>query len=172
MELKEIADKFLQLCGCKTFSELPQRLMSAVMNNETDIYQGYLKLCPDLKTDWLQKIYQFYLADREEKKQDFTPSSLAKLLSTLTHQKSEQSVYDCCAGSGALTIQKWSTNKHLRFVCEEIDDNVIPFLLFNLSVRNINGSVIHGNVLTQSIKSIYQVKAGKPYGTISRINQN
>jgi type I restriction enzyme M protein len=26
--------------------------------------------------DWMQKIYQYYLADRQEKKQDYTPASI------------------------------------------------------------------------------------------------
>lgn len=169
MELKETADKFLTLLGCKTFSELPERIMRAVMDGEIKVYEEYLKLCPDLTVDWMQRIYQFYLADREEKKQDFTPVSLAKLLAKLTAHKGEKIVYDCCAGSGALTIQKWNTNHDLKFICEELDGNVVPLLLFNLSVRNIYAVVVNGNVLSEEVSAVYQVQPGNRYGSVSEI---
>ncbi|UAK17572.1 N-6 DNA methylase [Sporolactobacillus terrae] len=169
MELKETADKFLTLLGCKTFSELPERIMRAVMDGEIKAYEEYLKLCPDLTVDWMQRIYQFYLADREEKKQDFTPVSLAKLLAKLTAHKGEKIVYDCCAGSGSLTIQKWNTNHDLKFICEELDGNVVPLLLFNLSVRNIYAVVVNGNVLSEEVSAVYQVQPGNRYGSVSEI---
>lgn len=166
MELKETADKFIEEIGCNRFSDMPARIMKAVMGGEAEVYEAYLKLCPDLTVDWMQRIWQFYLADREDKKQDFTPPSLAKLLAKLTRHKSEKVVYDCCAGSGALMIQKWNTNHNLKFVCEELDENVIPLLLFNLSVRNIEATVINGNVLSEDHKAVYTVNKGKRFGTV------
>jgi Type I restriction-modification system methyltransferase subunit len=171
MELKETADKFLLVLGCNTFSELPERIMQAVMDREEKVYEDYLKLCPDLTVDWMQQIWQFYLADREGKKQDFTPASLAELLAKLTEHAGESVIYDCCAGSGALTIQKWNTNHDLKFVCEELDENVVPLLLFNLSVRNIYAVVINGNVLSERVSSTYQVLPGDKYGTVGRIEK-
>ncbi|RYM02787.1 hypothetical protein EWH99_10650 [Sporolactobacillus sp. THM7-7] len=166
MELKETADKFIEAIGCKSFQDMPARIMKAVMGGEAEVYEAYLKLCPDLTVDWMQRIWQFYLADREDKKQDFTPPSLAKLLAKLTRHKGEKVVYDCCAGSGALTIHKWNTNHNLKFVCEELDANVIPLLLFNLSVRNIEATVINGNVLSEDHKAVYTVNKGKRFGTV------
>ncbi|WP_051577826.1 N-6 DNA methylase [Sporolactobacillus terrae] len=170
MELKETADKFLSALGCDTFSELPDRIMKAVMDGEIKAYEEYLKLCPDLTVDWMQRIYQFYLADREEKKQDFTPVSLAKLVAKLTEHKEEKVVYDCCTGSGALTIQKWNTNHNLKFVCEELDENVVPLLLFNLAVRNIDATVINGDVLAESHDKTYRVIPGKDHAQVKVVD--
>lgn len=169
MELKETADKFIKAIGCDAFSELPERIMRAVMGGQGKVYEQYLKLCPDLTVDWMQRIYQFYLADREEKKQDFTPVSLAKLVAKLTEHKGEKMVYDCCAGSGALTIQKWNTNHNLKFVCEELDENVMPLLLFNLAVRNIDATVINGDVLAETHDKTYRVIPGKNYAAVKTI---
>lgn len=103
-----------------------------------------------------------FLADRGKgsNQQDFTPQSLAKLVANLTPCAPYSTVYDCCSGSGALTIEKWKTDKTLNFVCEELDGSVIPFLLFNLAIRKINAVVINGNVLTQERYAIYKVEGG------------
>lgn len=93
----------------------------------------------DLSKDWLQMVYQYYLADRKEKKQDYTPKSIAKLMEMLVG--ATESCIDLCAGSGALAIQKWIENPNQEFVLYEADTNVIPYLLFNLSVRNISATV-------------------------------
>ena len=63
----------------------------------------------------MQKIFQYYLADRKVKMQDYTPVSLAKFVGKLVRTENEHTVYDLCAGSGALTIQKWNLNNELKF---------------------------------------------------------
>ena len=60
----------------------------------------------------------------------------------------EKNVLDLCAGSGALTIRKWCDNKKLHFECVEYDKNVIPYLLFNLALRNIDAIVTRADVLS------------------------
>ena len=70
------------------------------------------------------------------------------------------------SGSGALTIQKWCSNKNLKFVCEELDENLIHFLLFNLKIRNIEGFVINGNVLTEERKTVYKLTQGAKFSEI------
>ena len=64
---------------------------------------------------------------------------------------------DPCAGTGSLTIAKWDrTRKQANFkpadcffVCEELDEKAIPFLLFNLAVRGMNATVIHCDTMTR-----------------------
>lgn len=129
----------------------------------------YIKLFPDLSVDWMQKIYQFYCAERKEKKQDYTPVSLSRLVAALTVYNEEKSVYDCCAGSGSLTIQKWCLNKDLHFVCEEIDDNVIPILLFNLCIRNIDATVVQRNILTGETFKSYQTIRGNRFSSVQEM---
>lgn len=159
MELKELTEKFKEI-----FGELENFNLDLLTDSNCSRYLELIN--NDLETDYLQKIWQFFMADRENKKQDFTPKSLGKLISELTKSTVEEWVYDMCSGSGALTIQKWCSNKNLKFVCEELDENLIPFLLFNLKIRNIEGYVINGNVLTDERKTVYKLTQGVKFSEI------
>ena len=159
MELKELTEKFKEI-----FGELEDFNLELLTESNCSKYLELIN--NDLETDYLQKIWQFFMADRENKKQDFTPKSLGKLISELTKSTVEEWVYDMCSGSGALTIQKWCINKNLKFVCEELDENLIPFLLFNLKIRNIEGYVINGNVLTGERKTVYKLTQGAKFSEI------
>lgn len=135
MELKELTEKFKAI-----FGELENFNLELLTESNCSKYLELIN--NDLETDYLQKIWQFFMADRENKKQDFTPKSLGKLISELTKSTVEEWVYDMCSGSGALTIQKWCSNKNLKFVCEELDENLIPFLLFILKMlERVHGKV-------------------------------
>ena len=86
MELLELKNKFLSILetDIENFSER----ISAVLgdsNTREKIFSQYVELVDgDLDTDNLQKIWQYYHADRKEKCQDYTPKSIARLLSVLT----------------------------------------------------------------------------------------
>ena len=169
MELKELTAKICDLFGCVSIETLPDKIALALFSQNPILYfERYKELCPDLTVDWLQKIYQFYHADRENKKQDYTPISLSKLVSYLSYMPGEKVVYDCCCGSGALTIQKWCVNPNLKFVCEELDSNVLPILLFNLCIRNIEATVVNKDILSMDIFASYKVVKGAVYGTVHR----
>lgn len=169
MELKELTAKICDLFGCVSIETFPDKIALALLSqNPILFFDRYKELCPDLTVDWLQRVYQFYHADRENKKQDYTPISLAKLVSYLSCMPGEKVVYDCCCGSGALTIQKWCVNPDLKFVCEELDERVIPILLFNLCIRNIEATVVNKDILTGDIINSYTVIRGSVYGTVQR----
>lgn len=169
MELKEITQKVLELFEIKDIYSFPKRINDIIFGEQKKkVFDDYINLLPDLTIDWLQHIYQFYCADRKEKKQDYTPLSISKLVSALTYIKGEHIVYDCCSGSGSLVIQQWNFNKSLKFICEELDSNVIPILLFNLSIRNIEAKVINKNVLTGEVYASYEVTKGNKYGVITK----
>ena len=159
MELKELTEKFQNI-----FGNLEDFKIDSLTNSNCEKFIELVNR--DLETDYLQRIWQFYMADREDKKQDFTPKSLGKLVAELTKSTAEEWCYDMCSGSGALTIQKWVTNKNLKFVCEELDTNLIPFLLFNLKIRNIEGYVVNGNVLTAERKAVYKLTKGNRFSEI------
>lgn len=168
MELKGLTDKVRNLLEIDDMSQMSEKLMETVMNDDHRIYNGFLDLVEnDLTVDWLQMIFQYHQADRKEKKQDYTPPELAKFLGRLTETEQEKNVYDLCAGSGALTIQKWNLNHDLHFVCYEYDKRVIPLLLFNLAVRNINALVVNGDALQDEVFTRYTVKSGEKYGTVT-----
>jgi type I restriction-modification system DNA methylase subunit len=166
MELKQLTDKVKLLFHKSDISDLSDKLLDTCMNHKTEYYDGFVDLVQDLTVDWLQKIFQYHEADRKEKKQDYTPISLARFIGKLTESENEKTVFDLCAGSGSLTIQKWNLNKDLQFVCYEYDKNVIPFLLFNLAVRNIDAIVIHGDALSGEIFNTYSVKKSDKYSKV------
>ena len=112
MELKELTDKTLQLFHVTDVADLGKALMEHL--DDKDSMCEYKALVDgDLTKDWLQMIYQYYMADREKKKQDFTPACLGKLMSKLAG--SAETIVDMCAGSGALTIQRWAENPAQKF---------------------------------------------------------
>ena len=167
MELKELTEKTLELFEAESADQLGQRLLEAC--KDTDKLEAFSNLVDgDLTQDWMQKIYQYYLADRKEKKQDYTPKSVAQLMGALIGDADK--VVDMCAGSGALIIQKWTQNPNLEVTALEIDENVIPFLLFNMALRNINCKVIQGDALTgEDAINIWQVTKGERFGRITNI---
>lgn len=167
MELKELTSKTIEMLNIENPDQISGALMEIVLNGKIVCFDKFCELVGDLSVDWLQKIFQYYLADRKEKMQDYTPISLAKFVGKLTQTDNEQVVYDLCAGSGALTIQKWNLDSSLSFICYEYDKTVIPFLLFNLAVRNINATVINGDALQDEIFAIYQLNKGEKYATVT-----
>ena len=168
MELKELTEKTLSLLEIENIDEMSKRLYEMVSNNNIQIYEQFCNLIENnLSVDWLQKIFQYYQADRKEKMQDYTPKSLADFMGLLAGDS--DTVIDMCAGSGALTIQKWNRNNDLKFKLYEFDTNVIPFLLFNMAVRNISCTVYHADVLQMDIFKEYQITKGEKYGVFKEV---
>lgn len=168
MELKELTEKTLAIFDANSPQELSDRIYKTVMGNGTEKYQAFIDLVDgDLSKDHMQKIYQYYQADRQNLGQDYTPSSLARLVALLAGPSSK--VIDMCAGSGALTIQKWNEDKNASYICIERDEIVIPYLLFNLVIRNIDAEVQHKDVLTGELFKAYRVHRGNAYGIVEVI---
>ena len=163
MELKYLTEKTLELFNVQSTGDLSSKLLEVVRSNDCDSYYRFSELVDnDLSVDWIQKIYQYYQADRKEKMQDYTPKSLAVFMGKLVGESN--TVIDMCAGSGALTIQKWNQNHDLKFVLYEFDENVIPYLLFNMAVRNVSCTVHHADVLQMEIFKSYRIRKGEKYG--------
>jgi len=169
MELTAICEAVLRIFEINSIGDLPSALYDTVINNRYEKYAQFEESAGDLSVDTLQIVFQYYEADRKEKKQDYTPPSLARLTCRLAEMDGEKVVLDLCAGSGALTIQKWNLNKDLNFICYELDKKVIPTLLFNLAVRNITATVINGDALQDETYAIYNVKSGDKYSTVKKV---
>lgn len=170
MELKELTDKTLQLFKVENTKELLSAIEKSYNNN--DIMQQFCDLVNnDLSVDWLQKIYQYYEADRKDKKQDYTPASLADLMAKIALSESNE-VVDMCAGSGALTIAAWRENPKVKATCIELDQNVIPILVFNLAIRNIRAKVIRADVLTREQFEKYRVIPGEKFGKVEKYDNS
>lgn len=170
MELGTLTKAFQNTVGSN--DNLPDAVRKVLLSAKKDeVLAAYVELVDgDLHTDELQKIFQYFYADRKEKCQDYTPKSIARLCAAAT-KTGGNVVYDLCAGSGALTIQKWAVNPSKTFVCEELDERVIPFLLFNLAVRNMHGYVINRNALTLEFAKGYKLIPGARFSEIEEIVQ-
>lgn len=169
MELKELTEETIKIFEIKKISELSDKLKEVCVNNQVEYFDKFKNLVCDLSIDWLQMIFQYYEADRQTKGQDYTPKSLAKLVGLLHKTEDEKVVYDMCAGSGALTIQKWNINKDLKFICKEFDEKVMPFLIFNLALRNIEATVIRADVLQNEEFEKYRLIKGEKYSIIVEV---
>lgn len=168
MELSKLRDKLLDIFDIDDIEKLPNALMRCVSNNNTAQMSDFCTaLDDDLKSDQLQMVYQYYHADRQDKKQDYTPRCLAQFLSRLIGDSTE--TVDMCAGSGALTIQRWQECPDTQFTLYEIDGNVIPFLLFNLAVRNITATVYQGDVLQGENTRGWKIERGERFGRVISI---
>lgn len=162
MELLELKDKTLAIFNASDVSSLGQKLLECVQKEDINKYNKFLSLIEDdLSTDWLQMIYQYYEADRTEKKQDYTPKSLAILCAKLC---CDDDCIDLCSGSGALTIQKWNINKNIHFELYEYDENVLPYLIFNMVIRNIDCNIYHSDVLQDKIYKTIIIEKGEKFG--------
>ena len=168
MELKELTTKALQVFGVSNVENLGGALMKcAISYDETKMNMFCDLVDNDLSKDWLQMIYQYYLAEREQKKQDYTPKCLAQFLSRLIGES--DSTIDMFSGSGALTIQRWNEYPDMEFRLYEFDENVIPYLIFNMAVRNIHAVIHQSDVLQQEITNSWEVKKGVKYGKVVNI---
>lgn len=113
----------------------------------------------DVSFDWFHNYFQDEHADRKNKKQDFTPKGVADLTARLAGI-GQGTTYDCAAGTGGMTIRKWDLDRRQHspfdyrpsnylYVCEELSERAIPFLLFNLILRGMNAIIVHCDALAR-----------------------
>lgn len=122
----------------------------------------YYELFEILKDEVISENEQ---ADRKNKKQDFTPESIANLINRLV-ETIDDNYFETAAGTGGILITHWNNRRlkespftykpseHWHSV-EELSDRALPFLLFNMAIRGINGVVFHGDALSRKCKNIY-----------------
>ncbi|MGE9896632.1 N-6 DNA methylase [Anaerovoracaceae bacterium SGI.195] len=164
VELSELLQKTFDSFEVKNINELRDKIFEIVIGNQHEYYEKFLEIAPDLEIDHMQKIYQYYLADRSELKQDYTPKSLSKLVSKLSENK--KGIIDICAGTGALTIQSWAEDKTRSFKIYELDENVMSFLIFNMAIRNINCEIYQADVLEDKTFRKYLIIPGERFGEV------
>ena len=167
MELLEFKNKIFGLLKVTETADIGEKLLEACLQNKIEVFDEYLKITDNTK-DWIQAFWQYYEADRTEKKQDYTPKSLCKLVSLLAGDC--KTIYDCCGGSGALTIECLKNRNNANVFVEELDSRVIPFLLFNLALHNANGTVVNGDVLSEKVIKAYRLTKGEKYSIVSKIS--
>ena len=160
-----------EILGIKESFQLHDALKNILFdeNRKTEVFERFLKIEDDLSYDWFTNYFQEEQSNRKSLMQDYTPDCICKILSGL--QKQSNVVLDECAGIGGLTISTWNTDKNKTFYCEELSDNSIMMLLFNLSIRNIKAYVRHGDVLKNEFKAVYELIPSDCFSNIKMINQ-
>lgn len=138
-------------------------------DERVSLFEAFLSLEQDLSFDWFTDYFQEEHSNRKDKKQDFTPQGVTDLASKLLG-KSESNA-DICAGTGGLTIKRWTQNHNASFYCEEYSDRALPFLLFNLAIRNVNAIVFHGDSLAKKHKNIYKLGKDERFSTIKKLTE-
>lgn len=169
MELKDKYKALQQIFEVKDGEDFSEAIMRIVTNpGSSEYYDRYCELLPDLNKDELRSCWQFWYADREDKKQDYTSDSLADVVAFLLDPQNGDIIYDCCSGSGTLGLSLWRLCKNITIISEELDESVIPLQLFNYAVRNINAIVRRCNVLTRECEEQYEVIPGRKYASIQK----
>ncbi len=149
------------LLGITESYQAPQVMLNKMMNDNqrTNLFNAFMKHEQDLSYEWFQSYFENEHSDRKIKKQDFTPNSVSELLARLTGQS--DTYFETAAGTGGILIKSWMENKDNKarwYKVEELSDRSIPFLIFNMAIRGLNGVVLHGDSLERKFKDVYFIR--------------
>lgn len=162
-------DKINELLEIKESFHASYKLCDILKNQEEreNLFFAFLQEEQDLSFDWFTEYFQEEHSDRKGKKQDFTPDGIIKVASGVLGVTKSNA--DLCAGTGGLTIKRWSENPEAFFYCEEFSDRAVPFLIFNLAIRNVDAVICHGDSLTRDFKAVYKLTRAERYSTVEEL---
>lgn len=161
--MSDVLTKINNLLGIKESYKAPDRLMEILYMEKSERDKYFMDFLnafdKDVTYDWFHDYFQDEHADRKNQKQDFTPRSVSSLLSQMVGHEGN-TYYEPAAGTGGILIERWNQDrmKHSPFdyeprdyyyTAEELSDRAIPFLLFNMLIRGMNGNVVQCDVLTR-----------------------
>lgn len=165
---------YWDLLGATQHREFEDKLADILLKKDEReaFYKKLVEVKPLLSEDTFKEYFELYAAERKTNQQDFTPQSVADLLSIITGDGSANgryNGYDAAAGTGALIISKWHHDRmavgigkyrpHNHTYCvEELSDTAIPYLLHNLAYRGMNVAVLHGDSIERKYKQIYFIQ--------------
>lgn len=157
-----------ELLGIDEVFKAPNRLMEILFNksDREELFRQFLEHEWNMSYEWFMQYFEEEQADRKNKKQDFTPQALSKMLSKIV---GGNSYFEVAAGTGSIMIKAWQEHRlnespftykpsNYWYHVEELSDKAIPFLLFNMLIRGMNGIVVHGDALTREIKNVYFIQ--------------
>jgi len=150
----------------------PQKMMELLLdeNQRDELFMKFSNEEADLSYEWFQTYFEDEHADRKNKKQDFTPSSISKLGVSLLGPSEEY--FEAAAGTGGMMIQYWNKYPDSFYILEELSDRSVPFLLFNMAIRNMKGILKHGDSLENNFKAVYKLKNGERFSLIEVISND
>lgn len=151
-----------------------------------ETFKKFLEIETDMSYEWFQEYFGDEQAERKSKKQDFTPTSISNLVAKLVG-KDNSTYYEPAAGTGSMLIAKWhndrlknplykrpeTDNPLIKFLtsptftydpraywyqAEELSDRAIPFLIFNMSIRGMNGSITQCDSLSRKATRAFFIR--------------
>lgn len=146
-ELSDILNEIRNQFGCNDNSELFEKFIEAYTKNDSEFYKKLQGVIYGNEKDCLRMIYQYYCADREDYKQDFTPETLSQLVAKLAVRDDFCTILDCCAGVGSLTLQAAKLFKNKKFTLLEKNENTLPFTKANVEANKISANILHYDVI-------------------------
>lgn len=170
-EIVFTSDVVHRLIGVREAQQAPAALMKIVMDKQQrdELCTEFLKVSKDVSYDWFSDYFQDVQADRKGKKQDFTPTSVSRVVNQLVGERDDGEYYEVAAGTGSMLIQRWWQDclHHLPwqyrpsmyfYHLEELGDSTLPFLLLNCAIRGMNATVMHGDSLEKTARQVYFVQ--------------
>lgn len=175
IDLTDITRMVCESLGLEDLTGMIPCLRHVMESDDQTIIAALRGSLPDANTDWLQKVWQYNFAKRGQMGQDYTPDCLGDLLAGLVGDTG--TCLDLCAGSGSLTIRHHLRYPSTKYVCVELDNDVVPVLTVNMAMRRIDAVIVNGDAISgQPPKEVWTVKdghimrGGEPFkcdGTIS-----
>lgn len=162
-----------ELLGVDDSYKAPEALLKIMLEDETrpQLFDKFLNYEQLLGRDWFIDYFQEEHAERKRFNQDFTPDAVGTLLAEIV--SSSNKYFESAAGSGGLMIKAW--HKHridagpakydpraYWYQAEELSDRALPFLIFNMAIRGMNGAILHGDSLERKFKNIYFIRNDTP----------
>ena len=179
-----MTEKINNILGVDDIFKAPDRVMNILLDKplREHVFIQLLELFPGkLDFDFWHVYFQEEAAQRKKMGQDFTPECVALLLAELTKGFNGM-YYEVAAGTGGLCIAKWASDRNVYmpwdykpsnflYICEELSDRTLPFLVLNMAIRGMNGAAIHVDSLTRDCYGIFFIQndADNPVG-FSSIN--
>ena len=113
MSVKFTADVVHKLLGVRETQQAPTALMNIVMDQQkrNELFKQFLDVSTDVSHDWFSEYFMSVQADRKDKKQDFTPESISKLVNMLVGSHDSSEYYEVAAGTGSMMIQRWQQDR-------------------------------------------------------------
>lgn len=158
------------ILGTKETFQAPTKMLEIVLDEtkRESVFNQFLEVEFDLTYEWFQSYFEKSQSERKEKKQDFTPMEVARIATALANVLvNPKHYFEAAGGTGGIMVSQWSSNvrrdkdydtKAYWYQMEELSEAALPFLLFNMSIRGMNGVVLHGDSLNRVFKNIYFIR--------------
>lgn len=171
------------ILGTSDSYQQPAKLLECMLDDKKreEIFHQFLELETNMSYEWFQQVYEEEHADRKGGKQDFTPKAVGTLVSRLTMESYPRHYYEVACGNGGIMIQAWQEHRmndnfltynpmEYWYQVEELSDRSLPFLIFNMAIRGMNGSILHGDSITREFKNVYFIRnMSCQYGPFSEV---